>query len=111
MELQPFLGQAEGTVPGHPLLLPVVEPLHVAGWLDEELHLHLLEFTSSEDEVAGRDLVSERLSDLGDAKWHLLPHRLLYVEKIHIDALRRFRPQEDLSRRILDGPHERPEHE
>ena len=39
---------------------------------DEVLHLHLLELAHPEDEVAGRDLVAERLADLGDAERQLL---------------------------------------
>src|SRR5207253_2887719 len=79
VELQPLLRDAKPAMPCHALLFPVVEPLHVGVRLDEKLHLHLLEFTSSKDEVAGRDLVPERLPDLSDAERHLLPHRLLYV--------------------------------
>src|SRR3954468_4417071 len=111
MKLQALLGQAEAAVPRHALLFPVVEPLHVGARLDEELHLHLLEFTSSEDEVAGRDLVAERLSDLGNAEWHLLPHRLLDVQEVDVDTLRRFRTQKDLRRRVFYGSHEGAEHE
>ena len=44
----------------HPGLLPVL----VGARLDEELDLHLLELAGAEDEVAGSDLVAERLADL-----------------------------------------------
>ena len=98
-------------MPRHALLLPVLEPLHIAAGLDEELHLHLLEFTSSKDEVSGRDLIAKGFANLGDAERYLLAHRLLNIEEIHVDALRRLGSQEDLGRRILDRPHERLEHE
>src|SRR5205823_7429917 len=111
MELQPLLGKPEAAVPLHALLFPIFEPLLVRAWLDEKLHLHLLEFASSKDEVSWRDLVAERLADLGDAERHLLTHRLLHVEKVHIDALRRLWPQEDLGRRVFYWPHESSEHE
>ncbi len=85
--------------------------MSVAGGVHEELHLHLLEFARAEDEVPGGDLVAERLADLGDAERHLLPRRLLDVEEVHIDALRRLRPQVHHRRAVLHRPHERLEHE
>src|SRR5689334_12798498 len=111
MELQPLLGEAERAMPGHSLLLPVLEPLHISTRLDEKLHFHLFEFASSKDEVARRDLVPECLADLGDAEGYLLTRRLLDVEKVHINTLRCLRTQEDLCRRILHGSHEGSEHE
>lgn len=74
-------------------LLPALEVLHVRARLDEELHLHLLELTRAEREVARRNLVAERLADLRDAKRHLLARGLLHVQEVHEDALRRFRAQ------------------
>jgi hypothetical protein len=59
-------------VPRHAEAAPPLEPLLVGARLDEELHLHLLELAGPEDEVAGRDLVAERLPDLGDAERDLL---------------------------------------
>ena len=111
MELQSLFGETETAMPRHALLLPVLEPLHIRAGLDKELHLHLLEFTSSKNEVPGRDFIPEGFADLGDAERHLLTHRLLHVEKVHINTLRRFRAQEDLRRRVFDGPHEGPEHQ
>ncbi|MPM89197.1 hypothetical protein SDC9_136305 [bioreactor metagenome] len=69
---------------------PVVKPLHVSAGLAEEFQLHLLKFTSPENEVSGRDLIAEGLSDLADAKGHLLaagPGNVLEVDE---DALSRF---------------------
>src|SRR5438309_6594164 len=66
VELQSVLGQAETAVPIHSLLLPVLEPLYVGARLHEELHLHLLELARTENEVAGRNLIPERLADLRD---------------------------------------------
>src|SRR5688572_27378270 len=117
MELEAFRLESEGQVPAQALFLPVLEPLHVAARrrlrlrVDEELHLHLLELTRAEDEVPGRDLVAERLADLRDAEWDLLASRLLDVEEVHVDALRRLRAQVDHRRAVLDRPHERLEHE
>ena len=97
VELQPLAARARATrCQLHALRLPVLEPLHVVrARLDEELHLHLLELARAEDEVPGRDLVAERLADLRDAERHLLPRRLLHVQEVHVDALRRLRAQVD----------------
>src|ERR1044072_7331552 len=62
--------------------------LVVAG-ANEVLHLHLLELARAEDEVAGRDLVAERLSNLRDAEGNLPAHGRLHVEEVDEDALRR----------------------
>jgi hypothetical protein len=56
-------------------------PLLVGARLDEELHLHLLELAGAEDEVAGRDLVAERLADLRDAERRLLARVVMHVER------------------------------
>ena len=98
-------------VPLQPRLLPVVVPLLVVAGLDEELHLHLLELARAEQEVAGRDLVAERLADLRDAERHLLARRVEHVEEVDEDPLRRFRPHEDDVRGVLHRAHERLEHE
>ena len=66
-----LLGHAELVVPVEPFADPVLEPPVVGPRLDEELHLHLLELPGPEDEVAGRDLVAERLPDLGHPEGHL----------------------------------------
>ncbi len=57
---------------------------------DEILHLHLLELARAEDEVAGRDFVAERFSDLRDAEGNFAAHRRQHVLEIDEDALRRF---------------------
>src|SRR5204863_2174772 len=108
---QPFGGEAERVVPAHALRLPVLEVLLVRARLDEELHLHLLELARAEDEVPRRDLVAERLADLRDAERHFLAARLLHVEEVHEDSLRRLRPQIDDGRRLLEGTHEGLEHQ
>ena len=111
MELEALRRQAEREVPLHTELLPLFEPLHVRARLDEELHLHLLELARTENEVARRDLVPERLADLRDAERHLLAHALLYVQEVHKDALRRFRTQIHDARALLERAHVRLEHQ
>ena len=64
---------AVALVPGAALGQPLLERRR--GRLvrpDEVLHLHLLELAHPEDEVAGADLVAERLADLGDPERQLL---------------------------------------
>src|SRR5262249_49622465 len=58
--------------------------------LDEVLDLHLFEFERAEDEVARRDLVPERLSNLRNTEGKLSPHRRGDIEEIDENALRRF---------------------
>src|SRR4029077_10113608 len=101
----------EIAVPLAPRLLPLlVDPRRVFG-PNEVLHLHLLALTRPEDELAGRDLVAERLPDLRDAERQLPAHRLLHVVEIHEDALRRLRPQPGDRRVVLDRADEGLEHE
>ena len=61
--------------------------------LDEELHLHLLELTGAEDEVARGDLVAEALADLADAERRLAARRGDHVGEVDEDALRGLGPQ------------------
>ena len=81
---------------------PVLVPLVVCARLDEELDLHLLELAVAEDEVARRDLVAERLADLGDAEGQLLAPRLLTIGEVDEDALRRLRAAGRSRRIVLD---------
>jgi hypothetical protein len=78
--------------------------------LDEVLDLHLLELEQAEDEVAGRDLVAERLPDLADAERQLLPRGREDVLVLHEDTLRRLRPQVDLRAGFRDWADRRAEH-
>src|ERR1700674_5402350 len=111
VELEPVFVEAQAAVPVHALLLPVLEPLHVGARLDEELHLHLLELPCAKNEVAGRDLIPKRFSYLGDPERNFLPSRLLHVQEVHVNALRRLGAQIDDRRRVFDRTHERLEHQ
>src|SRR5262249_46983257 len=93
------------------LVDPVAVPaLRVCG-RDEELHLHLLELAHPEEEVAGRDLVSEGLADLRDAERRPAARELQDVLEVDKDALRGLRPQVRQRGRILEGADVRLEHE
>jgi hypothetical protein len=65
----------------------VLVVLLVSPRLDEVLHLHLLELTGAEDEVARSDLVAERLAGLRNAERELAAHRCLDLDKVHEDPL------------------------
>src|SRR4051812_17361075 len=93
---------AEVDVPVPALLEPVVVPLLVTAGLDEVLHLHLLELARAEDEVAGGDLVAERLAGLCDAERRLLARRSHDVEEVDEDALRGLGPQVVQPTLVLD---------
>src|SRR5439155_6673 len=111
MKAQLLRPDAQTPQPLHPLLTPELEPLEVRARLDEELHLHLLELARAEDEVPGRDLVTERLPDLRDAEGDLLPRRLHHVQVVHVDPLRRLGTQIDDRGRVFHRAHECLEHE
>lgn len=81
-------------------------PLFVGARLDEELHLHLLEFAGAEDEVSGRDLVAEGLADLPDAERRLHARGVQHVDEVHEDALRRLGPQVVQPRLVVNRPEE-----
>ena len=103
---------AEALVPGAPLREPLLEGGRGRGLrADEVLHLHLFELAHPEDEVAGTDLVAERLSDLGDPERQLLARRLLDVLEVDVRALGRLRAEIDDRGVLLDRAHERLEHE
>ena len=105
------LRDAEVDVPAQALLTPVLEPLGALVGRHEELHLHLLELARTEDEVAGRDLVAERLADLGDPERRLFPGELQDILEVDEDPLGRFGAQVDGRALLGDRAHVRLEHE
>src|SRR5680860_416349 len=94
---------AEVDVPVGAGVDPGLVPLLVLARLDEELHLHLLELASAEDEVAGGDLVAEALADLADAERWLVTRGVHHVREVHEDALRGLRTKEVQALLGLDG--------
>src|SRR5690606_31518737 len=81
---------------------PFFKPIHIRAGTDEILHFHLFEFTGSKNKISRRDFVPKRFTDLRDSERNLLPHRLLNIQEIHEDPLRRFRSQINNRRRILE---------
>src|SRR3989449_6474382 len=94
---------AQAGQPLHTLLAPELEPFEIRTRLHEELHLHLLELTRPKNEVAGGDLVPERLADLRDPERDLLARRLQHVEVIDVDPLRRLGAEIDDRRETAQG--------
>ena len=66
----------------------MLEPFHLCAWLAEELHLHLLKLTHTEDELTCNDLVTECLTDLSDTERDAHTACLLNIKVIHEDTLR-----------------------
>src|SRR5437660_2165226 len=83
------LADAVARVPAISLLDPVVEPVVRLAGRDEVLHLHLLELARAKEEVAGRDLVAERLADLCDPERRLAARELEHVLEVDEDPLGR----------------------
>src|SRR3954466_14941836 len=98
-------------VPLVPGAYPLFVQFHVRAGAHEVLHLHLLELTGAEDEVAWCDLVAEGLTLLGDAEWQLAAHRLLYVEEVDEDTLRGLGAQVGDGGVFLDGADKGLEHQ
>ena len=111
VEAKPLRGHAQAADPLHAAPLPRLEPLRVGARLDEVLHLHLLELPHPEDEVAGSDLVPERLPYLCDPEGDFLPRRFLDVAEVDVYPLGGFGPQIDGGCLVLDGSHEGVEHQ
>src|SRR4029078_8994806 len=108
---QMALPDAVAQVPSDALLDPVRETLLRLGGGHEGLHFHLSDLERPEDEVAGRDLVSERLADLRDAERRLATRDLVEFLEVDEDALRRLRAEVGVLSRLLERADPRGEHE
>ena len=71
---------------------------------DEELQLHLLEFTRPKNEVPRCHLVAECLTNLCDTKGHLLARGLVDIFELCENRLSRFRPEISHVILRLNGP-------
>ena len=83
---------------------------YIRSFLAEPLMFHLLEFNRSENEVAGRDFVSERLADLRDSERDLRPRRTLDVLEVYELALSRFGTEINFILRIFGNASRSLEH-
>ena len=92
-QTQVFFLDAQAQQPVAAEFLPVSEPFQVGAGLAEELTFHLLELTGAEGEVAGGDLVAERLAHLAHAEGQLAAGGALDIGKVDKDALGGFGAQ------------------
>ena len=94
---------AEVGVPSNTLVDPVLVPFLIGSGLNKELQFHLLKLAGAENEVPGRDLIAERLADLGNPKRRLLTRRSHDIVEVDKDSLRGFRSQVVQALFIVDG--------
>ena len=105
------VAEAQGLVPLQAGFLPGLEPLQLGAGLHEKLHLHLLELTHAEDELTGHDFVAEGLTYLCDTEGDLHTARLLHVQVVDEDTLRRLGAEVHLHGTFGRGTHLGGEHQ
>src|SRR5262249_989322 len=88
-------------IPCKTLLDPFSMPCFIRARHTEKFDLHLLELTGAERKIARRDLISERLSYLGDSERQFLPRSLKDIVEVDKDSLGGFRPEINFDRRFL----------
>ena len=89
LEAKLVLRDAKRKIPVEPVLLDSLIGRLVLVRTDEVLRIRLLELPRSEEEIAWRDLVPERLPYLRDTERNLRTHRVNDVLKVQVDALTR----------------------
>src|SRR5579872_1973677 len=109
-ELEALRLDADRVPPRHALVYPVLPPVVVGAGFHEELHLHLLELTDAEDEVAGGYLIAKGFAGLSDAERDLQTGAVQDVAEVDEDALGGFRPQIRQRGVVGDRPHVSREH-
>src|SRR3989344_924537 len=93
LKAQLFLVYAEREVPAPAILLYRLICLLVFVGAYKELRIRLFEFSGTEEEVAGRYLIAERLAYLGYAKRHLGLHGIDDIFVVQINSLARLAGQ------------------
>ena len=111
METIVLCSEAKVLMPLHTCLFPLGKPIKLSARLDEELHLHLLKLTHTEDELTRYYLIAECLTNLSDSERKLHATCLLHVEVIDKDTLRCFRTKIYFHCTISAGSHLCREHE
>lgn len=86
-------------------------PFLISTWLAKELHLHLLEFTSSKCEVARGYFITERFPLLRDSEWDTYSAAVDHVVEIDKHCLRGLRAKVDDVVIAFNWPDMRPKHE
>ena len=110
-QAQVLLGHSERIQEVFAVTSPVLEPFQIRTGFAEKLQLHLLELTGPEGEVAGGNLIAERLTDLTDTERQLPSGGTLCVLELHKNALRGFRAQIDGAGGVLRNADKGLEHQ
>src|SRR6266566_339072 len=105
------LSDAVARVPAISLVDPVVEPVARLVRRNKVLHLHLLELARAKEEVAGCDLVTERLADLRDTERRLAARELEHVLEVDEDPLGRLGTEVRGRSGFLDRAERRRQHQ
>ena len=84
---------AKGFQPFNAEFSPIGKPLQIGIRFTEELHFHLFKLSCSESEIAGCNLISERLTDLTYPKRNFLSGSTLHIFEIDKNSLCRFRSE------------------
>ena len=110
-QLQVVAGQANGLPPCEALVTPPRIPLRGLVGLNEELQFHLFKLSAAECEIARRDFIAERFSNLRNAKRHANARAVDDVVKVGENALRGFWSQIRGVGRIFNRAHIGLEHQ
>src|SRR6185437_1020704 len=103
--------EAEILIPLEALITPLRIPLLAGFRFAEKLDLHLLELARAEDELFGRNLITETLAHLRDAERNFHARGIADVLKVDEDSLCRLGAQVDLRRAFFNGADEGLEHQ
>src|SRR5262245_51156290 len=96
-----FFSYPVALVPPEALMNPLLMPCFIRARHTEKFDLHLLELPGAERKIARRDLISKRLTDLGDSEGQFLPRSLKDIVEIDKDSLGGFRSEINFDRRFL----------
>src|SRR5262245_30819159 len=92
---------AVALVPFKALLDPLLMPCFVRPRHTEKFDFHLLELPGAECKIARCDLITKRLTDLGDSERQFLSRSLKDVIEVDKDSMGPFRPEINFDRCFL----------
>ena len=110
-ETQMLRLESQRRQPLHCVFFPVRKPFQICSGLAEEFHLHLLELSCAEREIAGCDLIAEGLADLADAERQMLSRCSLHILEVDENALRGFGAKIQRVRSVFRDSLKRLEHQ
>ena len=88
-----LISKSEGFMPTQAELFPMFEPFQFLTRTNEELHLHLFEFTHTENKLTSNDFISKGFTYLANTKRHLHSTGFLHIKEIDKNTLCRFRTE------------------